>query len=36
MAAADEDAVRQIAQVRDAWMAGVRANDVERLLGSDG
>ena len=28
-----EDAVRQIIQVRDAWIAGVRAKDVERLMG---
>jgi len=33
MSAADEDAIRQIIQVRDAWIAGVRAKDVERLVG---
>ena len=33
MSAADEDAIRQIIQVRDAWIAGVRAKDVDRLVG---
>ena len=33
MSPGDEDAVRQIIQVRDAWIAGVRAKDVERLMG---
>jgi len=33
MAAGDEEAVRQIIQVRDAWIAGVRAKDVDRLMG---
>jgi len=28
----DENAVRQILQVRDAWIAGVRAKDVDRLM----
>jgi ketosteroid isomerase-like protein len=29
----DEDAVREIAKVRDAWTAAVKAKDVERLIG---
>jgi len=33
MSPGDEDAVRQISQVRDAWIAGVRAKDVDRLMG---
>jgi len=32
MSPGDEDAVRHIIEVRDAWIAAVRAKDVERLM----